>query len=336
MVESVATPHTRLSPATLSHIYHSVCRSSLCYGAEVWSPSDSAIQEMEKADQQISRRIQGLPPTASSPVSSSLLGWDSIEAVFDLAKLMWLWRLMSLPHTSLYQRLATLRLTGCRLLLNQNERHTGPLAAAYSVCLKYELTDALNGLMDSAILKPRTAWKRLCEGTVRAWHESRWRMTRIMYPRLTMFNIAVNSIEIHVWWTVCKVNPRVTKLCKRVIKLMTGETSLNAYRGKHTNRTSCCELCSEHRLEDVAHMLFECETLKHHRDELWTLTLQHVPTGMVESMLLMGSGEKTLFLLSGLRAEYTREWQDSYEAIARFIDSLYKCRSTLLNTRPAV
>ncbi len=37
-----------------------------------------------------------------------MLGWQSVEVIFDLAKLMWVLRLMSLPYTSVYHQLAVM------------------------------------------------------------------------------------------------------------------------------------------------------------------------------------------------------------------------------------
>lgn len=322
MVESLGTPRARLSPLALSKIYNSVCLTSLCYGAEVWCPSDSSVQDLETVHQQIGRRIQGLPANTSRPASHSTLGWRPIEACFDLAKLLWVWRLLKQSHTSVYQRLAVQCLVDSRF----HGGSDGPFSIAYRVSAKYKLTDALNSLMESGTMMSRSAWKRLCETTVRAWHENMWRMMRMMYPRLDIFSEVVPNIETCVWWTVCKANPRMINSCKRVMKLITGESNLNAHKGRYVNKTSSCMLCRQYVTETVTHMIAECDALAEHRDSLWTLMLDYVPLAMAQSMQIMGPREKTLYILSGLRAKYTAERQQTYEAMALFVETLYTLR----------
>ena len=179
----------------------------------------------------------------------------------------------------------------------------------------------------------RPAWKRLCESTVHAWHENKWRMVRIMYSRLDLFNTVVTNIEPSIWWTVCKHNPTMINVCKRLVKLTSGESSLNAHRGRYSNKTSVCTLCGLYELESATHMLVECVALAEHRERLWTQTLQCIPPGMASSMQAMGPGEKTQFILSGLAVKYIYEWQPIYEAIGCFVDTLYKARGGLI-TKP--
>lgn len=150
MMESVGTPHMRLSPLHLSRLYNSVCLTSLSYGCvvtvwAVWSPSLQSMQELEAVHQQIGRRIQGLPPNTSAPASYSTLGWEYMEAIFDLAKLMWVWRLLALSYESVYHRLALRCFVDCRFHRDSG----GPFAAVYHVCAKYKLVGVLQDMMES-------------------------------------------------------------------------------------------------------------------------------------------------------------------------------------------
>ncbi len=110
-VEGVSGPSAKMTPLTLSKIYKAVCVPALTYGAEVWTPSDRSLQSMEKMHTEVGRRVQGLPSNCSTPASHSLLGWRTIEAMFDLTKLMWIIRLVSLPYTSIYHKLFIRTLT---------------------------------------------------------------------------------------------------------------------------------------------------------------------------------------------------------------------------------
>lgn len=75
----------------------------------------------------------------------------------------------------------------------------------------------------------------------------------------------------------------------------------------------------------------DCPALDAQRRSLWTELQQHLPLGMISSMLAMGPGEITEFMLGGLRADYTPEWQTVYEAVANFVNSMLEERKKLYN-----
>ncbi len=327
-VEGVSGPSARMAPLTLSKVYNAVCVPALCYGAEVWVPSDKAMQEMEKAHEQIGRRIQNLPPTASTPVSHSLLGWKSIEALFDLAKLMWIIRLLALPSTSLYNQLSLLCINQ-RRFNTASLKHTGPFSALLGVCQKYHLVTYLFSMMDSGRLVPKRQWRKLCCAAVHERLQRQWCMTRIMYPRLRFFNVLVKGISICVWWTVCKQNSRHTRQCQTVVQLITGENSLNSYRGRYPNRTHVCVLCDSGETETVDHLVSVCGGLSLSRARLWDIAAQHLPHGMLGCLAAMGPRQKTNFLCSAFNSPYIPEWQESYEAVASFLSGLYRERQSL-------
>ncbi len=334
MIESISTPHSRINPLGLARIYSSVCVPGLCYGAETWTPSDSGLEAMEKVHQQIGRRIQGLPPNASKPVSYAMLGWKTIEAIFDLAKLVWVWRLLTIPNTSPYQRLVLRTFNDCRFPgTTPDEQAVGPFVAAYLVFCKYRLTGLLHDMMYSTdSLVTRRRWVSICERTVHSWHETKWRMVRIMYPRLETFNMVVDGVTRNIWWTVCRHNPKMTTVCKRVVRLMTGENNLNAYRGRYLNNTrtsSTCSLCDLYETESVVHLLTGCTALQVQRDRLWDEHMRDIPRGMADSMSSMGPRDRVVFMLSGFGSPYIPEWQSVYEGMARYIASVYTTRLNL-------
>ena len=197
MVEGVAGARARMSPLTLSRIYKAVCIPALCYGAEAWTPSDKSLEELEKMHLQIGRRIQGLPKSASVPASHSTLGWLSIEAIFDLAKLVWLLKLLSLPYTSPYNRLALWCFNEHRFAARVTRAPVGPFGAAYRVASEYGLSDYVHDMMDTWTLISRGAWNRLCGQAVRDRYCVGWRMTRILYlsPDLTSLTKLWNSLS---------------------------------------------------------------------------------------------------------------------------------------------
>ncbi len=334
MVESTSGPSVRLTPLTLSRIYHAVCIPALCYGAEVWSPTERSLQEMEKAHQQLGRRIQGLPPTASEPVSHSILGWQTVAGIFDIAKVLWMLRLLSLPYTSPHFQLAVRCFNTCRFgTARHGEVMIGPFEAAYRVCQKYSLTQYVHEMMDTGILLPRAQWKRLCVSAVSELRDRTWHMCRVMYPRLSFFNMAVPGVGCIVWWSVCKAAPSYTRHCKNVVRLITGECVLNSYRGRYIGgaQSGACSLCDAHENETVCHMVTTCPALNATRQTLWEHVESVSPRGMLDSISEMTLQQKTVFLTSGFNGQYVKEWQTSYQTVAYFLSTLYITRCDMVN-----
>ena len=74
------------------------------------------MQELEFVQQQIARQTQGLARQVAGPAVLAPLGWLSIEAVCDISRLLYLWRILMLPWQSIYRQILTVRL--CDMLAN--------------------------------------------------------------------------------------------------------------------------------------------------------------------------------------------------------------------------
>lgn len=332
MIEGASGARHRMSPLTMSRIYQAVCIPALCYGAEVWTPSQRSLQELEKMHMQLGRRTQGLPAlSTSAPASHSTLGWLTIEAIFDLSKLLWVLRLLRLPYTSPYNRMALWCFNRRRFSAGP-ANICGPFEVVYDVAAKYGLLDHIHTMMDTATLVSRDTWKRLCNQVVRDRQCRRWHMTRGMYQRLDFFNQVITTVDPVVWWTVCKNTPESMRHCVNVVRLITGENCLNMYRGKYMYgpRTSVCGLCDMFVDETVEHLLTTCSALTSVRDSMWEEVKTLAPHGMLISLDEMSLHDRTLFLCSGFRCPYVRVWQPLYQAVARFISALYRTRCELM------
>ncbi len=329
----VSGSETPLPPLTASRLYQSICVPQMTYGAEIWTPEPEDLQRMEKFHKNTGRLIQGLSPTVATPACYGLLGWRPIEAVFDIAKLMYLWRILMMPCWSLYSMVAISRLTDCRFSWKETIRAGGPISHMYQVARKYGLCDAVHSMMDSGTMPSRPAWHRQVVRLVTERHHQTWLMQAVMYRTMDTVVQVVCATENRgtcVWWSVCRVNPSITRLCRLVVRLMCGDHSLNSGRGRFTNNTVRCCLCDSYEQETVEHTLFTCEALHQQRTETWQAVLSTVPHGMRRAILEMTTAEKTYFVLSGCQSNFVREWQYTYETIARFVNQVYTRRQALM------
>ena len=72
-----------------------------------------------------------------------------------------------------------------------------------------------------------------------------------------------------MWWEIARCNPKMMKVCKVVIKLLTGEGNLEVNTGRHTNRRipyqeRLCRMCGE-EVETAKHMVLKCNNLNEKR-----------------------------------------------------------------------
>ena len=321
----LSNAETPLPPLTASRLYLSICVPRLAYGAEIWSPLPDSLDKMEKIHGDIGKMIQGLSPAACTPARYSLLGWKPIEAIFDICKLLYLWRLLSLPCWSLYNKVAINRLTACRF---STREESGPIALIYSLAQKYGLLNIVHQMLDSGNLPTRTAWRNQVVKLVTRRYFQIWKMKTMMYRTLDYVLCAVGDVHHrpNVWWMVCRMNPRVTKQCKLVVRLMCGDHSLNAGRGRFTANTTRCCICDSYQVETLEHTLFVCDALNQVRSDRWEETMSVLPAGMKETVMGMTTSQRTNFVVTGCHGTYTREWQDIYETLAKFIYTMYITR----------
>ena len=319
----------KLNPMSASKLYRSICLPKLLYGCEVWQPSPESIEKMEKVHCEIGRKIQWLPDTCARPVCYSHLGWMSVDAYIDVARLMFLWNLISLPYWTIYNRL-TIRAISKARVPHENV-HDGPIAVLYDTALKYGLGEWVREMVDTGCIPSKQSWKKSVKQNVRSMYNHRWKMTCQMYSTLNATLLQLpNRADISVWWQLCKRNTSLRKMCSLMINMLTGNHSLNSGRGQYIVHTSLCQLCDSFQTESICHMLFQCEGLINTRNELFAKLTDVMPAAMARELQGMVDDNKTTFLLTGMNSDFiVPEWESTYVGILVFISGMYKQRKEL-------
>lgn len=283
---------------------------------------------LEKVHGNFGKLIQGLSPHVSTPARYCILGWRPIEAVFDISKLTYVLRLLSLPCWSLYNRIAIARLTDCRF---RRTMEKGPIAQIYTVVRKYEICDTVHNMLDLGSIPTKMTWRKTVLRAVSNRYNQIWRMSSMMYRTMDyVLRIHDDPEKRTVWWTVCRVNPRVTRLCKLVVRLLCGDHNLNTGRGRFTLNTARCCICDSYEQETLEHTLYTCDALRQVRDLKWDAVLDAMPAGMRHSVIHMNANCKTYYVISGCHSTYIEEWQDIYETMARFVWAVYYTRERVV------
>ena len=123
-----------------------------------------------------------------------------------------------------------------------------------------------------------------------------------------------NRKSLCIWWQYVKHNPSDTRKCMLIVRLL-----LNCYRLGRKR----CYYCNDHNLSSLPHILFECESVKTIRDELWSKANIMNPN-MFEAMDIMDTKSRCMFILNGFYSSYVNEWFDLYKHIVHFIFHVYQ------------
>ena len=155
-IQSIGSYKVPVNPIVASKLYNDVCIPTLCYGSEVLEIIKSSINEMEKFHCQTAKMIQGLPSQSSNTASLVTMGWHSVQVFVDIARLMFVWRILLLPMSSLYEIIMVRRI----LELSMVGQGSGPVWNIIQTCNKYNLLQTLLDAINTGEYVSIRKWKK--------------------------------------------------------------------------------------------------------------------------------------------------------------------------------
>ena len=331
-IKSVSPPPTMMQPTIMTKLYWSLCVTKMTYGMEIWPIDKTCIEMVESVHRDIGKNIQGLPVQTSKPASYVTLGWSSVECHVDLAKLLFLWKLVSLPCTSLYNRIVISRLTEFRFLPKNMRWHESPIYELYQTAIKYNLATVIDEMLDTGIVISRNRWVTMTKSATNDMYAAQWNMSAIMYPRLSGFLKLQNNecLSASGWWIACKGRPQLAKMCRTLVAILVGEHNLGSAKGRFVRHSKLCQICSMYVEETVHHFLLECDGLSAQRRTLMNNILTVMPPAMAESFQSLAYEQQTQFLLGELGRTLMPELFHVHSAVIRLVHELYSTRNSLL------
>lgn len=256
-----------LSPASISKVYHSVSLPKMITGAEVRYFSKNELDAYDSCHIEVAKRIQNLPTNCPNIAALSSLGWHDILYYVELAKLMFVFRLLSLSADSIYRRIFVLRF----YFISSNMVYSvfSPVAMIIKILKKYHMYDQVVFNLENGTLPSKAEWKKYCLSRMNTFHLPRWRLVLKLYPRLNIFRIVCVHYEQCIWWKIAKLCPMLKYKCVTMMKMLTCSNSLNAnvYRGR--GNEELCARCGQ--LETEYHLVIECNDYQVERRELFMM-----------------------------------------------------------------
>ena len=260
------------NPLTLSKIYWSVAVPSITYGLEVIPIKDADLEKLDKGQREAAKRVQGLPPNTSNPACLAQLGWRKLSTKIYVAKLMFLWQILSLAADSVYKKVTVIRLTK---LEYSNLDQMSPLWNIVSVAKKFGLFDSYRNMINSGIIPPKEAWKRQVKNVVMQHERNQWKIELLMYKKVDIYMCVISEIKPNSWWLLAKKYPSLIKQCKIIMQLIVGEGNLRVNVGIRCERNkrdveSLCKMC-EAEAETLNHMILKCPAHQSVRESLMAI-----------------------------------------------------------------
>ena len=202
-----------------------------------------------------------------------MLGWLSIEAIIDLRRLCYVYKLITFKHDSLVRQLFVHIFL--KLLVNENPPdYNSPISRLYATCEKYNLLDFVNYYVVFNSMKiTKEKWKYIATRRVSEMYRNRWSISRCTYTGLQIFNKSVSTFNV-VWiWQVAEQRTSMLRKCKIVARILVGGAAM--YKNKMTIYNKTIQICPSYtnyeRLSiHVEHALITCNYFDHERSKLWS------------------------------------------------------------------
>ena len=330
-ISAIGSRKAPVTPKSASHVYETVCLPKLLYGLEVTDIPDTSVIELESFHASVAKTIQVLPDQCANVGAIKSMGWITVRGLIDIARLLFLWRLILLPMSNIYKKVLVYRYV--HLTESHSSKCQGPLQKMLEAANKYSLSEIVNQGIELGEKMSMSSWKKMVKSIVYSNEQRMFQISCRIYPSLYQLIACTPNVEMSSWWKFVQEEPYMLKKCKDIMRLLLGCHKLNSCTYKYSNndiQNAMCTKCMFYEVESVSHFLFKCTMFEDIRAEQWSNIIANCPTeAMKEDILAMSSEQRTTYLLSGLRNSYIPEWKPMFDAIATYVNAMYKERCKL-------
>ena len=182
-------------------------------------------------------------------------------------------------------------------------------------CERFSLTDSVINAIFTGAYTDTGKWKREVTRLVTEKDFKSWQIWSNTYKSLQLYSAdELGQYRMSPWWIYNGRNPEDGKYCRLLARLM-----LNSYRLGRTR----CELCNDHNMNSIHHILFECVNLIDVRNKYWELILHGGLPNLYHEMCMMDPITRRKFIFSGFRSDFIYEWNGFYRSVLLFVYKVY-------------
>lgn len=238
-----------LNPITSANLYRKIIIPSVLYGCELWNHlTQSEIDELNRLQHFIVKKIQGFKIRTRSDICESMLGLYRLTSEIDKRKMMFLHKILTSPTETLSQTIFIRRLLLFRA--NPTVVRYGFVPDILAVLMKYGLTDIITNFLENPLNVPgKYAWKVLVRGAVINKETDLWSARLHSDDTFCRFRSLHSEIKPAIVWTLPQ-NFHELKVCDTVARLWTEVPSPTL---------SICPNCELMVGDYVIHIIADCQ-----------------------------------------------------------------------------
>ena len=288
-----------LSPLTCGIVWQRMLRPSMLYGCEIWGKlSKKETYVLECVQKKIGKSIQGLHRRTHDEIVRGLLGWHTVEGTIDIAKLNFVYKLITLPGNNVIKHIFLCQMFGIV---------TGSMTATCTCCItadlwatvsKYGLQEFVTDYLMGAVPINKFEWKQYAKAAVHDLEESLY-CEGLQHKNSNRFLRIHPSLVPHPFYEFIKHNLESRTSLLNTIKLL-------AYPEHCTVDT--CDLCLKEYTDTVEHYVLRCQSLVETRCQVFDAMLDALDC-WAEAELL--SQDDTILLETLLSKNWTLFTDDS-------------------------
>ncbi len=193
-IQAIGSKSVPVTPVVSSKLYKSVCIPKLLYGCEVLNLSPQTIDDLENFHVKAAKIFQCLPDCASNCGSLRTIGWPSLNAYIDMARLLFLWKILILPISNVYKMITI----GIIVSISNGFSNlmSSPTTVIIDTCRKYDLFDIVMNSITSGEYSTMTEWKKLIKDKIINYDLKRFKVNCTLNRSLKHLNNDINGITI--------------------------------------------------------------------------------------------------------------------------------------------
>ncbi|KAI8491765.1 hypothetical protein Bbelb_305700 [Branchiostoma belcheri] len=210
-----------LNPVTAKKLYNTLVIPSMLHGCELWYPTASEMEKLERVHKMGAKRLQGMHFQTETNASLASLGMMPLRATIDKHKLLMFGRLARLHHTCLAKKIFLYRMYS--FLLRKDEQTTqGFIRDCFEIAEQHGLRDYLDQYWSTLAFPSKDQWKDTVKRAISESEERRWREKineHTCCPRL--YKTHETNRRPHMLWYIAKKNPTHRENLQRLIHMCT-------------------------------------------------------------------------------------------------------------------
>ena len=323
--ESIGSRMYPSSPVVLTKLYWTNCITSMVHGLEVCTLNRSSMDTLEQGHGEIAKLVQGQGKHVANVIPTATLGWKSLECHIDFLKMTFLWRILLLPMSNIYKKVALFRL--CQCIYDHDTEHEGPTSIIVDVFEKYGMIQLLDATLKSGHVM--IDLKKMAKDCVISYENGQFKITCLLYRSLSLFTECVGEIAMWPWWVFGHKHPEFLVKVRCLYRILISQSCIKSDTAVYTRSSRLCTLCQQRSPETAHHLLFDCDCFQDVRNKQWQCVYNVLPYAMLQEFNAMNSEVKMVYIASGLQCGYVDEWSDIYKAFINYCYAIYNCRRSL-------